>query len=66
MIDLGKSTKVTAVLKLLTKFSPKGLHQIFTLSKKCRFFNALNDGVDQTFGTFFLLVLFPLNCEYYI
>ena len=31
-------------------------------SKKVAFFNALNDGVDQTFGTFFILVLFPLNC----
>jgi hypothetical protein len=27
------------------------------------FFNALNDGVDQTFGTFFLPVMFPLNYE---
>ena len=26
------------------------------------FFNALNDGVDQTFRTFFLPVLLPLNC----
>ena len=27
------------------------------------FFNALNHGVDKTFGTFFLLVLFQLNYE---
>ena len=28
LIDLGKSKKVTAVLKLKTQFSPKGLNQI--------------------------------------
>ena len=65
MIDLGKNKKVTAVLKLWTQFSPKGLDQIFTWSKKKSFFIALNDGVDQTFGTFFLPVLFPLSCVMY-
>ena len=36
MIDLGKSKKVTAVLKFQTQFSPKGLNQIFS-QKDLRF-----------------------------
>ena len=46
MIDLGKNKKVTAVLKLQNKFSPKGLNQIFTWSKEYKFSIALNDDVD--------------------
>ena len=55
IIDLGKFKEVTAVLKLQTQFSPKGslLNQIFIWSEKIYVFNALNDGVDQNFGTFF-------------
>ena len=34
MIDLGKYTEVTAVLKLITSISPKGLIQYFTLDQK--------------------------------
>ena len=62
MFDLGKNKKVTAVLKLYTQFSPKGLKQIFTYVKKIYVFYALNDGVDKPFWTFWTTVLFPLNC----
>ena len=34
MIDLGKCKEVTAVLKLKTSISPKGLIQYFTLGQK--------------------------------
>ena len=53
MIDLGKLKKVTAVLKLKTQFSPKGLSQNLLEVKKIMFLSDLNDGVDQTFGIFF-------------
>ena len=33
MIDLGKSKKVTAVLKFLTQFSPKELNTDFLIVK---------------------------------
>ena len=61
MIDLGKSKKVTAVLKL--NFLPRGSTEYSLEVKKMYVFNALNDVVDQTFKTFFLLVLFSLNCD---
>jgi hypothetical protein len=50
MFDLGKSKKVTTVLKLLTRFSPKGLKQMMVLTK--------------SLGHFFLPLLLPLNCGY--
>ena len=34
MINLGKYKEVTAVLKLITLISPKGLIQYFTLGQK--------------------------------
>ena len=63
MIDLGKFQEVTAFnfkLNFLLRGWTKSLIEV----KKITFFNALNDGVDQTFWTFFSPVLFPLNCEY--
>ena len=56
MINLGKSKKVTAVLKYIyfkLNFLPRGSTKYLLEVKKIMFFNALNDGVDQTFGTFF-------------
>ena len=50
MINLWKSKKVTAVLKLLPN--------IYLKSEKFTFIDALNDGVDQTFVTFFLFYFF--------
>ena len=53
MLYLGKSKKVTAVLNFNLNFLPRGWTKYVLQLKKCTFFNALNDGVDQTFGTFF-------------
>ena len=55
MIDLGKFKDVTAVLKLKTQFSPKelGCTKYLLEVKKNTFFNALKDGVDQTFEPLF-------------
>ena len=43
-------------------FSQGAVPNIYLRSNKFSIFNALNDGVDQTCGTFFLLFLFPVNC----
>ena len=53
MIDLGKCKEVTAVLKLKTSISPKGLIQYFTLGQKIYIFYALKDAIDHLLGNFF-------------
>ena len=51
MIDL---VTVTAVLKTLNSLFSQGAQpNIYLKKNKITFFNALNDGVDLTFGTFF-------------
>ena len=54
MIDLGKNKKVTASLKIWNWILfQEAQHNIYLKSEKFTLFNALNDSVDQTFGTFF-------------
>ena len=54
MLDLSKSKKVTAVLNFKLNFLPRGSTKyLLEVKNKFTFFNALNDGIDQTFRTFF-------------
>ena len=66
MIDLGKCKVVTAVLKLKTSISPKGLIQYFTLGQKIYIFYALKDAIDHLLGIFFMLLLFTKNFDVYM
>ena len=67
MIELGKCKEVTAVLKLKTSISPKGLIQYFTLGKtNINFFMLLKMPLTICLGIFFMLLLFPKNCERYL
>ena len=68
----GSGEEKTISLSILRNIDPKLTEEETILNilspgtkKKGYFFNALNenDAVDQTFGTIFLPLMFPLNCE---